>query len=245
MATRRADRQQRIARAERIVLTDPNTTKRALQSRLKAEFGVGLSDTTRRNILQRANTVNVLRARVNTPAFTHNERVILRHAIHRTGNAPYLAKAINDRFTAGRRARNEGLTRRQFFTQVRKEARDSGMLATHTTRSKKDPYGTVKGQVDWWRVLRDYRDKDIERGDYIPKIGPKPKSDKGDIKAQKARYQEKQSAKAHARWVERERSRLQTWITQKENAIEVSSGQRRRQLITEKHNLERTLRSIH
>lgn len=241
---RAASRRERIARAEQIVLADPNVSKRVLQTQLRSEYGIGLSDTARRQVLQRANTPGVLRARVSTPAFTRNERIVLRRIIRRTGSTPYLARAINERFTSARAARDAGDTRRDFMRRARDEAKDRGYIATRTTRTKKTPDGTVRGQVDWWKLLRDYRDKDIDRGDYVPKIRPKPKTDKGDLAAQKARYQDRQSTKAHARWVEKERSRLQTWIAQKDRAIDVSTGARRRQLEQERNNLERSLRSL-
>lgn len=239
-----ASRQERIARAEQIVLGDPNVSKRALQVRIKGEFGVGLSDTARRQVLQKANTPGVLRARVNTPAFTRYEGLVLRRVIRRTGSTPYLAKAINERFLAGKAARDAGLTRQQFRRQAIDEAKARGYIATSTTRTKDRKDGTVKGQVDWWKVLRDLRDQSIDRGDYVPKIRPRPKTDKGNLKAQKSKYQEKQSAKAHERQVEKQRSQLQTWITQKDRSIAASTGARRQQLEQERENLERSLRRL-
>ncbi len=237
-------RQERIDYASDLILRNPNVSKRGLQSAVKSEFGIGLSDTTRRSLLQKANTPAVLRARLNTPAFTRYERRVLRKVIHRSSNASYVVKAINERFTRAKDARDAGLTKQEFLRQMRREAKEQGYLATETTRTKDKPDGTVRGQIDWLKLLRDSRDRDIDRGEYIPKPRQKPRTDRGDLRAQKARYQDKQSTKAHGRWVERERSRLQTWISQKDSAIAVSSGARRQQLEQERANLERTLRSI-
>ncbi len=242
------NRQERIIRAESIIIANPNISKRGLQSQLKTEFGVGLSDTTRRGLLQKANTVNVLWSRVNSPAFTHHDRIVLRKALRQAGNAPYVIKAINDRFAHAKELYRQGWTIPQIRKAMRTEAKEKGTLATVTTRTKDKPDGTVKGQVDWWRVLRDYRDKDIDRGEYIPPAGSKggkrPTALKGDLKAQKARYDDKQSTKAHARWVERERTRIKTWIIQKDKAIAVSSGDHRIELEAQKANLQRTLENI-
>jgi len=203
-----ATRLERIARAEQIIRGTPTITKRRLQARLKAEFGIGLADSTRRRLLQNANTAAFLWARLNTPAFTRYDRIVLRSILRRTGSTPYLAEAINNRFVAAKNARDAGISRRDFFRQVKRYAKERGYIADKTTRTKDRPDGTVKGQIDWWKVLRDLRDREIDRGEYVPKPRPKPKTDKGNIKAQKARYQDKMSTKAHARWVERERSRL-------------------------------------
>lgn len=239
-----ATRAEKIQRAEQIIRSDPNVSKRSLQSRLVAEYGVGLSDTTRRGLLQRANTPSVLRARISTLAFMPRERTTLRKVLRRTGSTPYLAKAINDRFSRAKEARDAGLSQREFMRQAKAEAKEQGYIATKTTRTRGKPDGTVRGQIDWWKILRDYRDRDIERGEYIPKPKEKPRTDKGNIKAQKARYQDKQSTKAHSRWVEREKSRLSRWIEQKERAIAVSKGEQHRRLTQELSNLKRTRSTI-
>ena len=239
-----SNRQDRIDYARHLITRDPNIGKRGLQRALKTEFGVGLSDTARRGLLQQANTPGVLRARINTPTFTHYERAVLRKILHRTGSTPYLARAVNARYIKGREARDAGISKREFMHQVRQEAKEAGYLATKTTQTRAKPDGTIRGQVDWWKLLRDYRDMDVDRGDYVPKQQPRPKTDKGDIKAQKIRYEDRQSTKAHTRWVERERSRVRTWITQKERAIAVSSGPQRQGLEAQLANLKQTLRGI-
>lgn len=235
------NRQERIARAEQIVSGNPLVSKRALQTRIKAEFGVGLSDTARRHVLQKANTPAVLRKRIGTPAFKPTERVQLRRILHRTGSTPYLARAINERFTAAKAARDAGLTRRDFRRQVTDDAKASGYIATHTTRTKKRLDGSVKGQVDWWKLLRDYRKKDIEGGDYTPKIRPRPRTDRGQLKAQKDRKQAQETVKARNRRLERESTQFKGWITQKDKSIAASTGARRRQLEQERANLQREL----
>ena len=230
-----ASRQDRIQYAESLILRDSTTSKRGLQSKLKTEFGVGLSDTMRRGLLQKANTPAVLRSRVQTRAFTRNERRILRDFLRR-GNPPYLKDVINHRYMMARQAKNQGLTYRQFRRMVKQEAIDHGWLIKRSTRPTKRFPGRKRGQIDILAVLRDFRDSSIEQGDYIPPVRPKPRTDKGKVKVQKRRYSERQA--------ERERTRIKGWIAQKNMAILRASGERRNQLKREKENLERQLRHI-
>lgn len=237
-----ANRSERINRAVELVKSDPSISKRLLQSRLKAEYGVGLSDTARREVLQKANTPAALRAKLgNKIAFTRRDSYVLRKVLHRTGATPYLAKAINDRYTKAKELRKAGKTVRQ----IRREVKEQKYIATKTTATRRRKDGLFKGQVDWWRMLRDYRDKDISRGDYVPLPKKKPSTDKGKIKKQKSRYDEKQSKKSHSRNVEREKAIYRDWIKQLDQNIEATtSPARRRQLIEQKKNVESKLRRV-
>lgn len=241
----RADRQARIARATELARADPSISKRRLQNKIKSEFGVGLSDAARRQVLERANSPNVLRARLrNRTAFTHHDAVVLRSVLRRTGATPYLVQAINQQWITGHELWKEGLSHQEIRRELKRRAKDAGLIATKRTATRERPDGTIRGGVDWWKLLRRLRDAAIDQGEYVPVPKAKPRTDKGDVKAQKARWRDKQSTKAHAKWVERERARLRTWIAQKNRAIAVSTGARHKQLVDERMNLERTLRSI-
>jgi len=247
------NRQERIAWAEQLVLSDPNISKRRLQMLLVQEYGVGLSDTTRRGILRQASVPSVLRQRVvalhRVGVLNTREARTLRKVIRTAGNAPYVVEVVNKFYADSLNLYQRGLTWRELKRELKRRARQQGLIAQRTTRTRKKPDGTVKGEIDFWKMFRRQRDDDIAGGDYVPKVGvqggKRPKSWVGDVKAQKIRYQDKQSTAVHARWVERERSRLQTWISQKQRAIDVAiSPARRRELIEQQHNLERSLRAI-
>lgn len=238
----RPSRQERIRRATEIAAADPTISKRRLQNKIKSEFGIGLSDTARRQVLDKANSPNVLRARLgNRTAFSHHDAVVLKKVLHRTGPTPYLVAAINQTWLYGRELWRAGESRNTIRRELRKMR---GYVATKTTAIAKKPDGTIKGQTDWWKLLRDLRNRDIDRGDYVPVPKPKPRTDKGNIQAQRVRWRDRQSTKSHAAWVETERARLRRWIEQKNRAIAVSVGARHKQLVDERMNLERTLRAI-
>lgn len=248
-----ASRYERIARAQQIIHDNPNVSKRGLQSQLKQEYGTGLADTTRRQLLQDANVPSVLRRRVSTlrreGVLNSREALTMRKAIHKAGTASYVKTVVNKLWQDGLAMHRDGLSGRAIRREFKQAAKDAGLIASRTTASRKKPDGNVKGEIDFWKMLRRQRDDDIKGGDYEPpkgsRGGKRPASQKGDVKAQKARYQDKQSTAAHARWVERERDRLQKWIDQKQRAIDVAtSPARRRELTKERQTLERTLRGI-
>ncbi len=209
----RETRRQRIAQAQKFIQDDPYVSKRQLQRSLKGIFGVGLSDTIRRQLLQEGNSVGSLRVRLRAPGvFSPRERRILGKVIRRTGNPPYIVAAINQRTALATDARAKGLTRREYLKAVRQFYRGNGWVADKSgPRRKKD--GTidrdrrVKGRPDIWKMLRDLRRRDIETGEYVPPVIKKPRIDKGDIKAQRVRHRERQQRRTEVRQDEVRRRR--------------------------------------
>lgn len=238
------DRQERIQYARDLISRNPQTSKRGMQKALVERFGVGLSDTTRRELLREANTPAVLRAKLRSDAFNGYDRVVLKHVLHRCGNAPYVAALINERYARAKAAVKAGEGRRAFMSRMKSESKKAGYLADKTTRDKDHPDGKVKGQIDWWRVLRDVRRKQVEGGDYAPKIRRRPRTERGDIKAQRARYREKQSERGAERRAERERQRLIAQLDRMDNQVRNSSGTRRQELEVQRANLLQMIRSV-
>lgn len=242
----KSPRQERLAYAKDLVLTNPNISKRGLQNAIKSRYGVGLSDTTRRSILQTANTPGVLRSRIATRAFSMQERKELREFLKKD-NPPYLKDVVNARYSdyrqRGEAARAAGLSFAEFVRDFRmitkKEAAARGQLITKTTPLGRER-GRRAGQIDIFKLLKDARDNSIEQGDYKPIETKKPKTDKGDIKSQKQRYQEKQSSKSS----ERERERIKTQIDIVDIKLREAAGEVRRHLEEQKINLRRQISNL-
>ncbi len=211
--TQTASRRDRIAFARQTVISDPFVSKRVLQRRVKTEFGVGLSDTVRRSILQEGNSVGSLRVRLRAPgAFGVKERRLLSKSVRLTGNPPYLIKAINDRLGLFNDAVAMGFTRKQYRQAVRQFFADNGWIAEKSGKRRKadgkvDRDRRIKGQPDFFKMLRDLRRKAQDEGDYIPPIRPKPRIDKGDVRAQRSRFRDKQARRVAARKAELSRRR--------------------------------------
>lgn len=236
-------RQDRISFARDLILRDPSISKRGLQVRVKARYSVGLSDTMRRTIIQQANTPNVLHSRVNSDAFAKVERRMLNQAIRRMGNPAYLIKAINERFVRAKDAKDTGITRREFLRNERSDAKESGNIATKTTRTVDSPAGTVKGQVDWWKVLRKYRQEEIDSGDYTPLPKKKPTTKKSDIKKQKDGQDAKQERREALRRAESERVKIMSNLGKIQERLIHAQGQSRVRLQSEYDNLYQMLQN--
>lgn len=245
-----ANRQDRIAWAERLVREDPTTSKRTLQVELRQRFGVGLSDTTRRNILQKANTPNVLRARLISNAFTIKERRVFLTWMKKR-NPPYLKDTINYRYSAfrrlGKEAKNAGKTFKRFIREfrvfVKKEAKANGWAIAKPTK-KQIAMGLRRGDVDIYAMIREFRKRSIGSQEYIPVEKPKVKLDKGDISAQKTRYREKQAAKYRNFSKEQKREYIRGEIQKTEIAMSHTTGQRLEELKQQKVRLERALEEL-
>jgi len=94
-------------------------------------------------------------------------------------NIPYVKEMIRDRARAFRVAKRQGVDIQDYIFSVEEMYRENGYL-------------TPEGLPDFWQYFRDVRDKAIDRGEYIVPLRRKPRLlDKGDVKAQKARYREK------------------------------------------------------
>ena len=204
----RDSRQARIDRAKQLIIATPDITKRSLQSRLKTEFGTGLRDSTRRELLQKANTKGVLKARVNSAAFVPHERKILRERL-RAGNPSYVAAAINHRAALMAKAKAAGKTKAQFKAMIRKDMKDNGWIVAKKVKigEKGREAGRRHGQADMYAMLRHFRDKAIDEGEYVPKVKPRAKTDKGNIAVQKERYAEKQTSRFRHQQLELQRQR--------------------------------------
>lgn len=96
---------------------------------------------------------------------------------------PYIKEMIRSRAKALRQAQREGVPIQDYINSIEDFYRDESFL-------------DADGSPDFWQYFRDIRDKAIDRGEYVPPLKKKPRPlDKGDVKAQKARYRAKQKAK--------------------------------------------------
>lgn len=69
---------------------------------------------------------------------------------------PYIKNMIRERSKGARRARDIGMTKRQFSFMIRDDLyRENG-------------YVSADGELDFWKLLRRERDRAIDSGDYNP-----------------------------------------------------------------------------
>lgn len=246
-----ANKEARIQRAREIFFERPEIGRREVNVILRREFGVGLRDATLGYIGHELNRPAALKGRLYTKAFTRNERKAFRKFLDR-GNPPYVRDAINHRWEMyrdlGWQAKKDGKSFAQFLHEFRafckQEYKDKGWSATTTTRTKDNPRGRVKGYPDPYEMLRDFRNRSIDEGEYDKPEDESPKTNKGNIKAQKRRYQEKQSAKSQIRQREMARARVEKWMSELDEKIVRSTGERRKQLEEQRDNLERSLDNL-
>tara|TARA_Y100000310_G_scaffold90394_2_gene87667 strand:+ start:4042 stop:4488 length:447 start_codon:yes stop_codon:yes gene_type:complete len=118
-------------------------------------------------------------------------------------------KALKNEFFTGAEAQvlSEFRFKQSYIRQIRldrrelvKDARELGLSKNETLltlRSWIDRVYAINGWQDTYAMMRDYRQRAIDRGEYIPPPKkPRKPIDKGDVVVQKKRYRARKKAKA-------------------------------------------------
>jgi rubrerythrin len=244
----RPPREQRIDYAQGYIARNPNTSKRGLQAHLKETYGVGLRDSVVRGILQKANTPNILRNRINTPAFYPQERKELKQFL-RKAITPYIIETVNQRYTAfskeAQSFKDKGYTFQQYVTifrrAVKKQAKDLNWLITSTTKEGRKK-GRRIGQIDVYKMLKYYRRKAIEDGEYQPILKKTPRI--VDIDKQRVKHSERTKRTATIQNQERERQTLYRQASALESKMLQTHGEERERLKREIAAIDAKLRKM-
>lgn len=179
----------RISRAKELLIGYPDRGRRWVNQQLREEFGKGLRARTVGQIALALGRPASLRAQLRVVGFLPFERKILRDFC--TGDSrTYLRNAIAERQQLFWRAQTEQWTTAKYRQVIRGLYKSRGWVVS--------PGATVRkaqiGKADPFAMLRDYRDRSIQKGEYIPPLKVKRKpSDKGNVAAQRARYKAKQA----------------------------------------------------
>ncbi len=235
-------RRERIAYAQSVVAQSPLIKLRDLRSSIRTKYGAGLSDITLRQAIRTANTIRAVAARVVSPVFSpYERRVLLEWLQHKA--PPYVIGVINERYTLAIEAKKQGTTYRQFFRRIYEEAKERGWIITHLTDQRASE-GCKVGDIDIYRVIRNYRDRSIERGDYIPPARPPHRTSRDTIRLQKGKWAMMQDARLTSKNIERERQKTRAAIAIKESQQSRSSGERKVQLHNEIQRLAEYLKGL-
>ena len=177
---------ERLNRARALLIAYPDWGRRKVNAQLKKEFGVGLRAATIGHIALELERPASMRAQLRVAGFLPWERKVLGDFVTHE-QRPYIKQAISDRFLFFQQSQARGLTKRQYAYAIRKLYKEKGWLVLPTATKRR------AGTPDPYALLRYYRNKSIESGEYIPPVKPKRKPyDKGDVRAQGARWRRKQ-----------------------------------------------------
>jgi len=95
-------------------------------------------------------------------------------------NLPYIRQIRIDRRELARKVRKLGLPERKALAELRWRVRK---------------VYEINGWADAYAMMRWYRERAIDRGEYIPPVKKRARLDKGNVATQKKRYNEKQKIK--------------------------------------------------
>ena len=97
-------------------------------------------------------------------------------------NRPYIKRLLKDRLILFTQAANERWSRKEYETKIKEIYGDKDWIIEDTKELQE--FGTRRksvGKADPWRMLRDYRKRAIDEGEYIPKPRKSHKGMRGEL----------------------------------------------------------------